>query len=255
MGVVCPVLRHLTIGSENIAMYMALDNAAHARASLVEAPAAFRSKEPVPHGGMDLAPPDTLEGWTVLLYDTSDTEAVMLRAWIANLGGAAIRVFDIGDATEFLSRKGPGKVALVFEARSDELEDRVDQCFGLRARFPDCPIILISETFGKNDFSTERMAVCDASLRSPVTQVAFKLAVPAALSNNEYFRFRNGDPRPRVSGADTADEGVQHRPATDEAPARRGGALSWLRGRMASVCLTCGIGLTASLGYLMVISG
>lgn len=235
-------------------MYMALDNAAHARASLVDAPTRFRSKEPVPpHGGMELAPRDILDGWTVLLYDRSDSEAVMLRAWIASLGGAVIRISDIADATGYLSRRQSGRVALVFEARSDDLEDRVDQCFALRARFPDCPIILMSETFGKNDFSTERMAVCDASLRSPVTQVAFKLAVPAALSNNAYFRGRSGTPTSRTAGGeDTHHHAV---PGTSAIEARAGERRdqSW-RGRVANLCLSCGIGLTVSLGFLFMIS-
>jgi DNA-binding NarL/FixJ family response regulator len=220
-------------------MHMALDTAQRVTAGWTDAPR-FRSREPVSHPhGMELAAPDVLRGWIVLVHDSSDSEVVMLRAWIASLGGTAIRLPQVADAMPYLARNPDARIALVLEARADDLEDRIDACLAIRARFPACPIILLSETFGKNDFSTERMAVCDASLRSPVTQVAFKLAVPAALSNNAFFRMR---------GVRTSLPAAAPVAETEAAPRRPRPAMR--RGLLGDVCLSCGVGLLLSLGLV-----
>ena len=147
---------------------MALDSVKQGGVAFVDGRSAFRSKEPVPaHHMQDLVDTDVLEGWTVLIYNASMGEVVMLRSWVASLGGTAVRLTEVSDAEAFIARNAGSRIALVIEARSADLDERIEECLSLRARFPSCPIILLSETFGKNDFSTERMAVCDASLRSP----------------------------------------------------------------------------------------
>ena len=231
---------------------------------------AFRSKEPRQHHrGMELAPPDILRGWTVLLYDSSDAETVMLRDWIASLGGTSIRITRVADAGPFIARHTGSRIALLLEARAEDLDARIEDCIALRADHPDCPIILMSESFGTNDFSTERMTVCDARLRSPVSLVAFKLGVPAALANNAYFKSR------QASFAALSDDCAEAVPPTGEVahdiepgpnaapagppltsdPARPdprddaagGMARSW-KSRVATLCLTCGIGFALSAG-------
>jgi len=202
----------------------------------------------------DLVDTDVLEGWTVLIYNASMGEVVMLRSWVASLGGTAVRLTEVSDAEAFIARNAGSRIALVIEARSADLDERIEECLSLRARFPSCPIILLSETFGKNDFSTERMAVCDASLRSPVSQVAFKLAVPAALSNNAFFTSRRAD---RV--VDPVESMSSHTaPAPVPAPAQVESRNATTRlasvwasawgGRTTEVCLTCGVGLLFGVG-------
>lgn len=220
---------------------------------------AFRSKEPAPHHRvMNLAPADILAGWTVLICDSLDAETVMLRDWVASLGGTSIRIAQVGDAAPFIARHRDAKIALILEARADDLERRIDECLDLRARFPDCPIILMSESFGRNDFSTERMAVCDVSLRSPVSQVAFKLGVPAALSNNAYFVSRQASgavarPAAPARVAPTPAGPVAERSRQDAEPAQ---PEAWprLKSRVANVCLSCGVGLALSAGAVFLLT-
>jgi hypothetical protein len=105
------------------------------------------------------------------------------------------------------------------------------------------------------------MAVCDASLRSPVSQVAFKLAVPAALSNNEFFVSRTAK-----VGTERKST-IEKRPATvavgrdvsasnmgkPTVPAAQGATVLW-GGRFKDVCLSCGIGLALSVCVVLMFS-
>lgn len=140
--------------------------------------------------GSDLAARDFLRGWTVLLYDTSEDETLMLREIVDELGGTLIRMGHVEEGMSFLDRHHDARIAIVIEADSDDLSATVDHCLALRRRHPRCPIILTSTTFAQNDYSTERMAICDTSLRSPISQVSFLVAVPAAIANNALYASR-----------------------------------------------------------------
>ncbi len=59
-----------------------------------------------------------------------------------------------------------------------------DYLHDLRQRRPDLPVILVSEDFSSNDFSTERLPLCDASLRAPVVFSALEFALSEALDVN-----------------------------------------------------------------------
>jgi DNA-binding NarL/FixJ family response regulator len=225
------------------------------RADRFEDVSAFRSKEPtLARHGAELVSTDVLQGWTVLVYAQSTSEVVMLRSWVASLGGTTIRLEHVTDAAGFISRNASARIALVLEARRPDLEDRIEECIDLRARFPGCPIILMSETFGTNDFSTERMAVCDASLRSPVSQVAFKLAIPSAIANNRYFVSRSlqEGAAPEVGETVQQVEATEVRPVSDRAPVatrRSGSVLGW---RIGEICVTCAVGVVFGVGLAMV---
>jgi hypothetical protein len=221
---------------------------------------------------MELAPPDILRGWTVLLYDSSDAETFILRDWIAGLGGTSIRIPQVADAGPFIARHPESRIALLLEARSEELDARIEDCIALRADYPDCPILLMSDSFKRNDFSTERIAVCDASLRSPVSFVAFNLGVPAALANHAYFTSRQAGfatltdrcaeaapPTGEVAhnmdrGTGTADA---HPPRTSDTarPDRhddaKGDRVRSGKSRLATLCLACGTCLALSASAVL----
>lgn len=69
----------------------------------------------------------------------------------------------------------------------------IDECLILRASHPETPIVIVSSKIGLNDFSMTRSSICDASLRLPVSQSAFKLGIPAAIENNIAYRRRIAD--------------------------------------------------------------
>ena len=69
----------------------------------------------------------------------------------------------------------------------EDVDQTVDWLLRLRAVDPDIVTIATSADFEKNDLSSERAAICDASLRQPVTPVTLSLGVTAAITNHRRF--------------------------------------------------------------------
>lgn len=59
--------------------------------------------------------------------------------------------------------------------------------FGMRLRrfAPDLPIIAISSRVAQSDYSTERMAICDVTLRAPLTATSLLEALAVAVTNHD----------------------------------------------------------------------
>lgn len=69
-----------------------------------------------------------------------------------------------------------------------DLEDTVDLCLRLRNCAPAVHLILISSEVRGHDLTAERAAICDATLKSPLTERAIDAGVSAA-SNNFVEKF------------------------------------------------------------------
>lgn len=65
-----------------------------------------------------------------------------------------------------------------------DTEDAVDSLLAQRRFAPHTPLIIGSVTFARHDFSSERRAIADASVRLPVSTAALRLAINSALRNN-----------------------------------------------------------------------
>ena len=71
------------------------------------------------------------------------------------------------------------------------LGDKIDMIdFGMRLRrfAPDLPIIMLSTRVSAPDFTTERMAFCDVTLRLPVSETTLFESLSIALENHAYWR-------------------------------------------------------------------
>ncbi|MFA5580950.1 MAG: hypothetical protein WDA25_03240 [Paracoccaceae bacterium] len=65
-----------------------------------------------------------------------------------------------------------------------DTEDAVDTLLAQRRFEPETPLIIGSTTFARHDFSSERRAIADASVRLPVSPAALRLAIGSAVNNN-----------------------------------------------------------------------
>jgi hypothetical protein len=91
------------------------------------------------------------------------------------------------------------------------IEDAYDSLRALRNSHPEIPVILVSSGFLTNDFSTERLAVCDVSLRGPVTFAALEFAMAQAETNNVCWQDRLSDLRNCASmGNDELAQEISH---------------------------------------------
>lgn len=70
----------------------------------------------------------------------------------------------------------------------DDTGKLVDFCMKLRSLAPDKPTILQSAVVGQNDFTTERMSICDVTLSKPTSRAVLHYAIDVAVENNARYR-------------------------------------------------------------------
>ncbi|MCR9150173.1 MAG: hypothetical protein NXH83_08360 [Rhodobacteraceae bacterium] len=66
----------------------------------------------------------------------------------------------------------------------------LDGLLHLRRKLPHLPVILVSEEVGFHDFTTERLALCDVTIRGPISAPALELALAEAGANNLVWQAR-----------------------------------------------------------------
>ncbi len=78
--------------------------------------------------------------------------------------------------------------------------------FGMRLRrfCPGMPIIMATRRVTTSDYSTERMAICDVTLRMPVTRGDLLEALSAALENHSLWMEKRNLNRPDIASAPPA---------------------------------------------------
>lgn len=73
---------------------------------------------------------------------------------------------------------------------SEDLDEILDRLLALRRKVPHVPVLLLSGDFSQSDFGEERLPLCDASLRTPITASRLLEALTAATENNRIWRAR-----------------------------------------------------------------
>jgi DNA-binding NtrC family response regulator len=76
-----------------------------------------------------------------------------------------------------------GIILVDFDSFADT-EDGVDALLAFRSKSQRVPVILCSAGFKGDDLSTERSAICEASLRFPTTRERLRVAMLAAIENH-----------------------------------------------------------------------
>jgi hypothetical protein len=66
----------------------------------------------------------------------------------------------------------------------------LETLLSIRSRNPGLIIILISRAFARDDHSTERLAICDVSIKAPVRLGSFEVSLQDAIANNLVWQSR-----------------------------------------------------------------
>lgn len=69
----------------------------------------------------------------------------------------------------------------------------IDGVIALRDARPCTPLILVSAEVAASDFSTERLRLCDVTVRAPASYCSLELAIVEAARNNMEWCGRDGD--------------------------------------------------------------
>ncbi|MGO4851249.1 hypothetical protein [Phaeovulum sp. W22_SRMD_FR3] len=135
--------------------------------------------------------PALLKNGVALFCGENNAEMRKLRDWYEEYGGAAIVVEEKSPPLDWLAENyATLDFCFVDSDYVGEVESLVDLGLRLRVLAPRLPIIMGSRRVTANDFSVERIAICDTTLKMPVSQTAFLLGIQSELQNNKYSQDR-----------------------------------------------------------------
>lgn len=111
--------------------------------------------------------------------------------WLAERAASYRVVTTLEEATKGLC-ESMAEQQMIFcdiDAFTDKIQ-AIDALRDFRNHYPSVAMVIGSRTFSRNDFSTDRGIIGDASLRLPAGRPAVALAVNASPSNNKELRRR-----------------------------------------------------------------
>lgn len=126
------------------------------------------------------------------LIDDSDIYIVDLPGGdlfrkVVNVAGAARSITSLDSVAAVVSRKMHNvhaKAILVINIDIiADMSDAVEQLLAVKIQLPFVPVVICSRTFAKNNFTLQRRAIADASLRLPCNDVSMALAIESAITN------------------------------------------------------------------------
>lgn len=123
-----------------------------------------------------------------LFFGKAGDVSSCVNDWVRRMGGN-LMLTDLESTSERRLRRSVHRVdfCLVDESSIGDVCQVVEQCLFLRRAVPNMPLLLLSSSVKDDDFSTERMAICDATLRTPLSRAAFSYGLHAAKHNNARY--------------------------------------------------------------------
>jgi CheY-like chemotaxis protein len=140
-------------------------------------------------GGLSDARPQLRNpGKVIVISARSGEDLGPLQGWIDALGGHSMAVGERLLPLEWIDQYACGfDLAVVDCDHVGDHGDVIDLGRRLRRHAPGLPVIMLSSRVLRDDMTTERMAICDVTLRKPLTRGGFLLAVSAALDNHAFW--------------------------------------------------------------------
>lgn len=177
---------------------MAAPHLPHHRRALLQ-PFAFRPLEPrkVSAKIMPLRPPANAShlrlvprapraaATRVLLVGRGDDADNAVQGWIARLGATSARIGEKHLPYEWLDQYAASfDIALVDADHLGDAGDMIDFGQRLRRHAPGLPVIMATSRAASDDLTAERMAICDATLKKPLTTQRLERAAAHAAQNH-----------------------------------------------------------------------
>jgi CheY-like chemotaxis protein len=84
-----------------------------------------------------------------------------------------------------LSRRTSATLLVVDIDMFADMAEAVERLLALKQALPQVPVVICSTTFSTNNFSLQRRAIADASLRLPSCDVTLALAIESGIQNSQ----------------------------------------------------------------------
>ena len=120
----------------------------------------------------------------------------LLRSWMRTAGFGLRTEKDLNVAVNRLCHV-PSAASLVIVSIDafGGIAATIDQLFRLRDCAPHLPLIVMTSDVEGSDFTTERLAMCDVTLKMPAGAAALREALKEAKANNAVWQARLADLR------------------------------------------------------------
>lgn len=128
-----------------------------------------------------------------LFCGAADATSSAYRDYMVDLGGNLVIADDPATQVAWIKRHMDeiDYVLLDVEFYGD-IDDAIELALEIRSLAPTLPILLVSRNVGGDDFTSERMMICDATLKAPFRQPVLRRALQAAVANNGYYNQSRG---------------------------------------------------------------
>lgn len=134
----------------------------------------------------DLIAPELIEDSAIYIVDQTGGSLFSKVSSVAVTADSVETFASIDAAVEAAVENTHDNVALVLNIDLiADMQDAVERLIAIKTALPDVPVIICSRTFSKNNFSRQRRAIADASLRLPCTDVSLALAIESGILNNK----------------------------------------------------------------------
>jgi hypothetical protein len=116
--------------------------------------------------------------------------------YLAGLGCVVHKIRRLGDVMSELCRNTREASAIIVDIDSlGGLHYFYEELLTLRRAFPDVAVLILSRHFKSDDYSLERLSLCDASLIMDKSEIRMHLGLVQALLNNEEWRRQQKAPQ------------------------------------------------------------
>jgi hypothetical protein len=133
----------------------------------------------------DLIDPALIANRTIYVVDNGAGSLLDQTRKVAAAAQGVVRLNDLDTAVDLmLDRDGADMALIVNIDLTAELEMAVDELYELKHLFPEVPVLICSSNFARSNFSLQRRAIAEASLRLPCSSAALALAIEAAVHNS-----------------------------------------------------------------------
>jgi len=137
---------------------------------------------------------DMLDEGPALLIAGDDANIGLCYDWLNEAMIGALRCRSFSAASAVLRQGAPRVSLLIIDIDSlGSINTAIDHIMALRDTQPCIPLILLSAEVHASDFSTERLRICDVTLRAPVSHSSLELAIVEAARNNLVWCGRDED--------------------------------------------------------------
>lgn len=142
---------------------------------------------PVGQATFDLIAPCLIDARDIYVVDFQDGSLFEQVDDIASWAASVTQVADIDTVMAMVLPQPPQDVLVVINIDTmDGTDNAVESLLALKMACPDVPVVIGSVTFSRNNFTQQRRAITDASVRLPCSSAALALAIESSVMNSAH---------------------------------------------------------------------